>query len=166
VARRRRGTGPATIADLLAKVLPARGAEASAEVLVYTWWRNALPTRVAKNARPVRVRNGLLTVHTTTSAWASEVDLMRGELLRSITARHPELGVQKIRVKTGPLPAPPMRPRGRPPPPPPTPLREVPEEIARALAAVRSDDVRDAVADAARMALAPRPAPVPAKRKP
>ncbi len=157
MAKKRDRGGAATIAELLAKVLPAHGAEASAEVLVYTWWRAAVPERVAKNARPARVRKGLLTIHTTTSGWASEVDLMQTQLLASLAARHPNLGIRKLRAKVGPMPAPPMRPRARPPLPPPVPLREVPDEVARALAQVRSDALRDAISEAARTSLAPRP---------
>lgn len=166
MARKRDRGGAATISELLARVLPSHGSEASAEVLVYTWWRASVPERVAKNARPVRVSRGLLTVHSTTSAWASEIDLMKTQLLASLAARHPELGVTKLRVKAGPMPAPPMRPRARPAPPPTVPLSEVPDEIARVLAHVHSDELRDAISYAARTSLAPRPTPPKRRRAP
>jgi hypothetical protein len=158
IRRKRRRGQPAPIGGVLAAVYPSREPEELMAIRVFGWWDKAVPPRVARNARPVRMHGGVLTVHTTTASWASDLDFLRPQLLASVQKHAPAAKVKEIRIKVGRLPDMPVRP------PEPekievVPLDVLPDEIARALAAVPDDAVRDAVAAAAAVALAPRPAP-------
>ena len=115
--------------------------------------------RIAEHARPVHFGRGTLTVHTKNAAWASELSFLEPQLVRSIRKRAPEAGVRRIRFRVGRMPPTPPRP---PPPPPkvkPLPLEALPADLARELAQIGDDRLRDAVGLAARFALAPPPPP-------
>lgn len=154
--RKRRKGDLAPLSRLLTGAYPSNEPEELKAIRVFGWWDKAVPPRVAKNARPVRLWEGVLTVHTTTAAWASDLDFLRPQLLESVRRHAPNAKVREIRIRVGKLPDLPVRP---PPEEPVTvePIAELPDDLARALAAVGDDSIRDAVAAAAKVALAPRP---------
>ena len=164
IRRKRRKGHPAPIGGVLAAVYPSREPEELQAIRVFGWWDRAVPPRVARNARPVRLAAGVLTVHTATAAWASDLDFLRPQLLASVQRYAPSARVKEIRIRVGKMPHIPQR-REAPEVPEVQPLETLPEEIARALAAVPDDAVRDAVAAAAAVALAPRPPAQPGRRK-
>jgi predicted nucleic acid-binding Zn ribbon protein len=47
-------------------------------------WRSALGERVAGEARPVRERDGVVTVSCRAATWAQELDLLQRELLERL----------------------------------------------------------------------------------
>lgn len=49
-------------------------------------WRSALGERVASEARPVREREGVVTVSCRAATWAQELDLLQRELLERLNA--------------------------------------------------------------------------------
>ena len=49
-------------------------------------WREAIGERVAAEARPVRERDGVITVECRAATWAQELDLMQDELLARLNA--------------------------------------------------------------------------------
>ena len=49
-------------------------------------WRSALGERVAGEARPVRERDGVVTVSCRAATWAQELDLLQRELLERLNA--------------------------------------------------------------------------------
>lgn len=152
MARRRRGKSePLALEAVLSSVYPRAEPQEIAALRAFGWWTRVVPERVAKNARPVRFARGVLTVHAATSAWAQELDFARESLLASVRRRLPD--VRRIRVVVGPLPDLPTRHRGQPAPAPVEPLERLPDEVARALAAVQDDGLRAAIADAAATAL-------------
>ena len=161
--RKRRKGELAPLSRLLTRAYPTNEPEELKAIRVFGWWDKAVPPRVARNARPYRLYEGVLTVHTTTAAWASDLDFLRPQLLESVQRYAPNAKVREIRIRVGKLPDLPVRPAPEEPEPI-EPIAELPEEIARALAAVGDDSVRDAVAAAAKMALAPRPPRKPRKR--
>jgi Dna[CI] antecedent, DciA len=144
------------VRDLLARALGSADPESRSSIALSGWWHAAAPPRMARSAWPIAVRRGVVVIHAATSAWASEISLMATELLASLHLRAPELGARSIRAKVGPRPA---TARARVVEPPrvvaaPADPKTLPEEIARALANVKVDDVRDAVAQAAATSLA------------
>ncbi len=163
MVRRRRHGGLRALGDLVPSVYPAREPEALRAARAFAWWDRIVPPRVADNARPVRLVRGVLTVHVATSAWASELEFLRANLLESVQEKAPRARVRDLRFRVGPLPA--RLRRDRPPPPPRRiPARELPEELARELAAVRDDDLRCIIRDAASYALGEDEAPPPPRR--
>jgi hypothetical protein len=158
VTRRRRRDGPPSQPQPLAALIP--GAYPSAEpeeiaaLRAFAWWARAVPERVARNARPVRLRGGVLLVHAATSAWASELSFHEDALLAAVRRAAPTAGVRALRVRVGPLPPAPVLP-ARPPPPAPEPPPDAPRPVAvaRALARIGPDAVRAAAERAARATL-------------
>lgn len=49
-------------------------------------WRDAVGERIAAHARPLRERDGVLTVGCEAATWAQELDLLSGELLARVNA--------------------------------------------------------------------------------
>lgn len=136
---------------------PPGAEEELAGLRVFAWWNRSVPARIQRSARPVRLRRGVLHVNTSTSAWAAELDFMREQLLSTLRAEVPGCAVRDIRFRVGPLPERPAPRDERPPAPPIVPAAELPEELARELARVGDDEVRDAVARAAGTSLGRRP---------
>ena len=152
---RRRGKDREAIhelSDLVAKVYPSHEPDEVRAIRAFVWWEKAVPRRVLENARPVGVRRGVMTVHTATSVWANELEMLKPQLLDSLRRNAPRSGVRDIRVRVGKLP-PLQAPRPVRPPAPATPVAQLPEELARALAALGDDSLRDAVHRAASVSL-------------
>jgi hypothetical protein len=150
--RGRRAIEP--LGKLLEKELPGR--PQLVEARVFGAFIDAVPPRVLANARPVRFHGGVLWVHTKSASWAQELEFLAADLLPRIRARVRGASLAAIRFRVGPLPDLPELPRPAPPPPPAVPLTSLPEDLGRALAGLRDDALRQAIADAARYALGPR----------
>jgi hypothetical protein len=142
------------LSSLVAKVYPGRGREELAAVRVFGAFMRALSPRVLQNARPMRFARGVLTIHTVNSAWASSLQLESESILARITRLTPGLRIAKLVFRSGPLPdaAIPIPPE--PPPKRSIALDKLPEDIARALAQIHNDALREAVARAALVGLA------------
>jgi predicted nucleic acid-binding Zn ribbon protein len=155
--KKRRGGEPASLAALVVKAYPTSEPAEIAALRAFAWWARAVPPRVAKNARPVRLTKGVLIVHAATSAWVSDLSFLREQILGAIRRYAPHSGVRELRIQVGPLPPlPPPPERRSDSSPPPAPLDTVlPPDIAKALSRVGDDRLRDVLAGAARATLAP-----------
>ncbi len=149
--RRRRDRWPERLGKLLEKELPA--GDPMREAQVFGAFLAALPQRVTESARPVRFQNGILWVHAKNASWAQELEFLSADLLARVRARLPKVRITAIRFRVGPLPDLPEIIRPAPPEPPAMPVAALPEEVGRALASLRDDALRSAVAAAARQSL-------------
>jgi hypothetical protein len=142
------------LSALVAKVYPGRKPEELAAVRVFGAFMRALSPRVLRNARPTRFARGVLTVHTVNSAWASSLQLESESILARITRLTPGLRISKLVFRSGPLPdaALPIAPDAEPKRS--IALDKLPEDVARALAQIHDDALREAVTRAALMGLA------------
>lgn len=122
-------------------------------IRVFHWWRRAVPERVYTRARPVRLHQGVLHVNTATSAWASELEHWKEKLVASVRRHAPEAKVRAIRFRVGPLPELPSGTRPERTPAPPVVVAPLPEQLARALAAIDDDGLREAIGAAASVAI-------------
>lgn len=151
--RDRKKIEPQSVGKLLPKIYPSKEPEEIRAIRAFQWWEKAVPRRVLENARPAKMARGVLTIHVTTSVWAHELEMLKPQLLESLQKRAPEAGVRDLRMRVAPMPplfeGPPRERRMTPV----VPLTELPEELARVLAAVGDDDVREAVAKAAGISL-------------
>jgi hypothetical protein len=134
----------------------ARGREAIPAAL----WRAAVGARIAERAFPISLEDGTLLLRVPTSVWATELSLLADE----VCARLKEHGVlaRELRFRVGTVPTverPPERRIARAVPV----TREIPDELARVLAAVTDPELRRAIESAAAANLAwqtvTRPAP-------
>ena len=60
-------------------------------------WTEVVGEETAKHSDPVEVEGHVLTVRCDSTSWATQLRLMRGELLQHIEKRYPEAGVESIR---------------------------------------------------------------------
>lgn len=70
---------------------------AEAELLVH--WRSVVGDNIADHATPLGVVDNTLTISTDSSAWATQLRLMRHELIVSLNEKLPELSIDSIVVK-------------------------------------------------------------------
>jgi predicted nucleic acid-binding Zn ribbon protein len=60
-------------------------------------WTDVAGEETARHAHPVALSDGLLTVQCDSTAWAKNLQLMRGEIVTQLMRRFPEAGVQNVR---------------------------------------------------------------------
>jgi hypothetical protein len=152
--RKRRRGKVQHVSKVLDAAYPGREPADLAAVRAFAWWDKVVPARVARNARPVRLVRGTLIVHARTAAWSQELSFLQADLLNAIQERAPTAGVQRLRMQVGPLPPPPTRMVKPKPKVQPIEVGELPGELARAIAHVKDDALRDVVSLAARTSLA------------
>lgn len=138
---------------------PGRSREDLDAVQAFGAFMRALSPRVLRNARPVKLFRGTLTIHTSNSAWANSLQLESVGVLAKLKRVTPNLRVSRLVFRAGPLPdaalpAPhtPLEPAKR------IELGSLPEELARELARIHDDTLREAVTKAASIGLATEPA--------
>ncbi len=86
---------PQPIGTVLARLVRARGwQQPAAEATVFGAWERVVGPEVAAHSRPVRLENGELTVEAESTAWATQLRLLAGSLLRRIAA---EVGPDVVR---------------------------------------------------------------------
>jgi hypothetical protein len=98
VARRSRGKG-AFIGEILSAT--KFGPQGLPEPRIFYWWIHKVPKRVSQHAWPARYFRGVLTVHTETAAWASDLHYMRDDLLASAKQHLPAALVRDIKFQQG-----------------------------------------------------------------
>ena len=144
------------LSALVARVYPGRGRDELDAVRAFGAFMRALSPRILRNARPVKLMRGTLLIHTSNSAWANSLQLECESLLAKLKRVAPDARIRKLVFRAGPLPeaalplphTPLIENRG-------IPLKELPHELARELARIHNDDLREAVAKAASVGLAP-----------
>jgi hypothetical protein len=141
------------LSKLVRQVYPSQEPEHASAIRAFAWWRRAVPERVFMRARPVKLTHGVLWVHTATSAWAAELDHLKEQLLASAQKHAPDASVKSLRFRVGPLPELPPSTRPERVRHAPIAVAVLPEALARALAAIDDDDLRDAIGQAASVAL-------------
>lgn len=135
-----------SIADILTGAYPGRTDDLTL-VRTFAWWERAVSRRIAEVARPIKLSHGTLVIHVRSSVWAQELSFHEEELLRSVRMVVPK--VQRLRIKVGPMPPPGQAPDPAPEKVTPLPLTELPGDVARALARIGDDRVREVVGQAA-----------------
>lgn len=153
---RRKGS-PRPLSELLRAAYPSKEPEDVAAIRVFGWWRRAVPARVFARARPTRLSHGVLYVNTASPAWALELDHIKVQLLASVQKHAPDARVRELRFRTGPLPEIPAGTRPERKRPEPIVLATLPENVARALASIDDDALREAISSAAAVSLGRAP---------
>jgi len=139
-----------TLGSLLPQVYPSNSAEFIRQSELCAAWERYLPERVVKNARPIKFEKGVLSIHTTSSIWSNELSYLKDQILTLLKRCPAGHLVRDFRLRVGPLP--PLTPRIDPKKPPKASKRactEISEDLGRALATVRDDDLRTVILEAA-----------------
>ncbi|MBM7502899.1 DUF721 domain-containing protein [Agromyces aurantiacus] len=62
-------------------------------------WPEIAGDEIARHSEPIAIEGGMLQVRCESTAWATQLRMMRGELLAAILERHPGAGVENIRFQ-------------------------------------------------------------------
>jgi predicted nucleic acid-binding Zn ribbon protein len=60
-------------------------------------WAELAGVETAEHSTPVGIEDGVLTVHCDSTAWATQLRLMRGQITTQIAQRYPEAGIESVR---------------------------------------------------------------------
>lgn len=141
------------LGDSLSRELGRFGGAGAMPAIVAAW-PAAVGAEVARNAWPARVaRDGVLHVHTSSSAWAFELSQLAATVLEQLGEALGEDAPSGLRFAPGHLPEPLQAPDQRPP----RPVREPsPEAVLRAqelASGIGDEELREQVARAAALSL-------------
>jgi hypothetical protein len=154
VRRRGRQGSLEAIGHLIGKVYPTHEPDEARALRVFAAFSRAVPERILRNARPVYYQRGVLTVHTATAAWANALSLESAQLLAKLRLRARDAPLSRIVFRVGKLPELVDTVQPEPPPAKLLPLAQLPEELARGLARIGDDGLRERVARAMAVSLA------------
>ncbi|MEU7850106.1 DciA family protein [Micromonospora parva] len=110
---------PQPLGAVLNRLVKARGwQQPAAEATVFGAWERVVGAEVAQNSRPVKLENGELTVEARSTAWATQLRLLAGSLLKQIGSEVGHNVVRKLHIHGPAAPSwgkGPRRVRGRGP---------------------------------------------------
>ncbi|MFC4149238.1 DUF721 domain-containing protein [Micromonospora mangrovi] len=110
---------PQLLGAVLERLVKARGwQQPAAEATVFGAWERVVGAEVAQNSRPVKLENGELTVEARSTAWATQLRLLAGSLLKQIASEVGHNVVRKLHIHGPAAPSwsrGPRRVRGRGP---------------------------------------------------
>ncbi|WP_030487652.1 DUF721 domain-containing protein [Micromonospora chokoriensis] len=110
---------PQPLGAVLNRLMKARGwQQPAAEATVFGAWERVVGAEVAQNSRPVKLENGELTVEARSTAWATQLRLLAGSLLKQIASEVGHNVVRKLHIHGPAAPSwgkGPRRVRGRGP---------------------------------------------------
>lgn len=92
------GRDPGRAGDALAALTRDAGwdPQLAREDLVLQW-EDLAGAETAQHAQPVALADGILTVQCDSTAWAKNLQLMRGEIVTQLLRRFPDAGVHSVR---------------------------------------------------------------------
>lgn len=67
-------------------------------------WPRAAGEQVARHSHPIRMTGDILVVHCTSSTWASELTMLRGQVLAALAAEMGDAAPAGLRFEVGELP--------------------------------------------------------------
>jgi len=92
------GRDPRSAQRVLEDLVRARGwSSAVARSELFVAWADAVGPVTAEHSTPVEIRDGTLLVRCDSTAWATQLGLMRGSILTAIAERFPDAGVVAVR---------------------------------------------------------------------
>ncbi len=62
-------------------------------------WAELAGTETAEHATPIGIEDGVLTVRCDSTAWATQLRLMRSHIITEIAVRYPEAGITSVRLE-------------------------------------------------------------------
>jgi predicted nucleic acid-binding Zn ribbon protein len=101
IGRDPRGLG--SIVDSLTSQLGWTSPLAQSELVAS--WNDLVGADTAAHSEPVGIEEGVLTVRCESTAWATQLRIMRSELLRHIAERFPAAGIESIRFQGPDVPS-------------------------------------------------------------
>ncbi|MFY1685985.1 DUF721 domain-containing protein [Micromonospora sp. WMMD730] len=110
---------PQPLGAVLERLMKARGwQQPAAEATVFGAWEKVVGAEIAQHSRPVKLEDGELTVEARSTAWATQLRLLAGSLLKRIAGEVGHNVVRKLHIHGPAAPSwsrGPRRVRGRGP---------------------------------------------------
>lgn len=146
---RRKKAQPTALAQVLASVYPSKSPDDLKAIRAFHTCERSVPARLAEAVRPVRLTRGVLQLHAASSVWVQEVSLLETSLIESLRRQQPDCTVRSLRIRVGPLPERPVLPEVKASYPKKRDLTALPEDVARAVATLGDEDLRQVFSQAA-----------------
>ena len=94
------GRDPSGIADVLSDLTSRLGWNSSlARSELIADWAELAGAETAEHAIPVGIEEGVLTVRCDSTAWATQLRMMRAQITTRIAERFPEAGIESVRFE-------------------------------------------------------------------
>lgn len=94
------GRDPQEIADVIEALTATMGwTSPLARSDLIASWSEIVGQETAAHSDPVGVDEGVLTVRCDSTAWATQLRLMRGQITTTIALRFPDAGIQSVRFE-------------------------------------------------------------------
>lgn len=117
-------------------------------------WEEAVGSRVARRAQPLRLERGVLYVRVANAAWSNELSLLADDILAQLKERG--MAVESLRFSVGPISRAQATRQYGPPKQAPPPDAELPSELKEQVDEIAHPELKDAIAGAAAKLLALR----------
>jgi len=94
------GRDPASVSDAFLGLTESMGWSrhlAQAELLAE--WANLVGVDVAAHTTPVSSDHGIIEIHCDSSAWATQLRLIKGQLMATLATHYPEADITELRIK-------------------------------------------------------------------
>lgn len=92
-------TDPQLISDVLKNLIKDREWQSGiAEGNLFANWAELVGTEIAEHSEPITILDGVLTIRTTSTAWATQLNLISSDLLASLQASTPGALVEKLSI--------------------------------------------------------------------
>lgn len=96
-------TDPQLISDVLKNLIQDREWQSGiAEGSLFANWEKLVGAEIAEHTEPIAILDGVLTIKTSSTAWATQLNLISNDVLASLQASAPGALVEKLSI-IGPL---------------------------------------------------------------
>jgi len=92
-------TDPQLISDVLKNLIQDREWQSGfAEGNLFANWENIVGSEIAEHTEPIAILEGVLTIRTSSTAWATQLNLISNDVLASLQASAPGALVEKLSI--------------------------------------------------------------------
>ena len=92
-------TDPQPISDVLKNLIQDREWQSGiAEGNLFANWENIVGAEIAEHTEPIAILEGVLTIRTSSTAWATQLNLISSDVLASLQASAPGALVEKLSI--------------------------------------------------------------------
>lgn len=92
-------TDPQLINDLLKNLIQDRDWQSGlAEGSLFVNWEKLVGIEIAEHSEPITILDGVLTIRTTSTAWATQLNLISNDLLTSLQKSSPGVLVEALHI--------------------------------------------------------------------
>jgi predicted nucleic acid-binding Zn ribbon protein len=96
-SERARIEDPKLVSEVLSELISKRDwVRGLAEGNIFSDWENIVGAEIAQRATPISLVDGRLTIQSTATAWATQLNLMREDLLKTISGTAPGALVEEL----------------------------------------------------------------------